>query len=109
MPGVRRRKTKYFTWERLPDRELLDLPYGRAGSPLVVDGLVVAGSGNGPAGEEFVAVRPGSPDGSRKPKLAMRGPTPRKAVTGSRCRGPEAAGRVRDARESAPALTSPEP
>jgi hypothetical protein len=25
MPGVRRRRTKCFTWERLPDRELLDL------------------------------------------------------------------------------------
>lgn len=38
--------------------------------PVVVGELIVAGSGNGGVGIEFVAVRPGSYDGSRKPKLA---------------------------------------
>ena len=40
------------------------------GSPVTAPGLVIAGDGRGTRGRLFVAVRPGSPDGARKPARA---------------------------------------
>jgi outer membrane protein assembly factor BamB len=48
------------------------------GSPLIVDGLVIAQSGEGGGGKQFVAVRPGQPAKAVEPKLVyeVSGPIP---------------------------------